>query len=248
MNPIDELFDLPVVPGGLPAAAPDIFPPDKFNAGVLVLAPSEKTFQSMLNARGGAGRAERVRTPDEAEGEGPVKEEEEEDDDDDRSEQMKETTKETQQENKKCYSYDGGDTGFLNAFFPQWFTGPSPFRLPFRYNAQRTLHWFTAQRNPGYWNIIRPIKIVHFSSSPKPWEKASWKVSARSSTRKKKTTKKKRKKEEEEDDDDEEGGEVSTGGREEEGVSEKKGELHMLWWRYYLSSQISSSSGLVLSI
>ena len=23
---------------------------------------------------------------------------------------------------------------------------------------------------PGYWNVCKPIKIIHFSSSPKPWE------------------------------------------------------------------------------
>ena len=67
------------------------------------------------------------------------------------------------------HSYDGGDTGFLNAFFPDWFTSPSENRLPFCYNAQRTLFWMTHERQPGYWNVIGKKKIIHYSSSPKPW-------------------------------------------------------------------------------
>jgi glycogenin glucosyltransferase len=66
-------------------------------------------------------------------------------------------------------SYDGGDTGFLNAFFPTWFEAPSGNRLNFRYNAQRTLFWITHKSQPGYWDAIGTKKIIHFSSSPKPW-------------------------------------------------------------------------------
>ena len=67
-------------------------------------------------------------------------------------------------------SFDGGDTGFLNAFFPQWYGAGPEARLPFGYNAQRTLHWLTHAKQPGYWEAVRPLKVVHFSSSPKPWE------------------------------------------------------------------------------
>lgn len=118
-------------------------------------------------------------------------------------------------------SYDGGDTGFLNAAFPDWYAWPSQHRLPFAYNAQRTLHWFTHAKQPGYWRAVeggrvgeeggwaayaavpgggdtllasrswgdvlsawRPtraepralptpgLKVLHFSSSPKPWDGA----------------------------------------------------------------------------
>eukprot|EP00617_Octactis_speculum_P027948 CAMPEP_0185749290 /NCGR_PEP_ID=MMETSP1174-20130828/8023_1 /TAXON_ID=35687 /ORGANISM="Dictyocha speculum, Strain CCMP1381" /LENGTH=215 /DNA_ID=CAMNT_0028425345 /DNA_START=8 /DNA_END=655 /DNA_ORIENTATION=+ len=103
-------------------AAPDIFPPDKFNAGVLGLVPSDEVFDRML--------AQVSILP----------------------------------------SHDGGDTGFLNAFFPDWWRSPPAARLPFRYNAQRTLHWFTHEKQPGYWNAVQPVKVIHFSSSPKPWE------------------------------------------------------------------------------
>ena len=138
------------------AACPDIFPPDKFNAGntlisslafsyshlsgVLVIKPSLEILQNMKN------------------------------------------------QVDILPSYDGGDTGnrkqvlalrfelisisigFLNSFFPDWFQ--SSGRLPFGYNAQRTLHWMTFEKNPGYWNAINPLKVIHYSSSPKPWEKS----------------------------------------------------------------------------
>ncbi|KAJ8608818.1 hypothetical protein CTAYLR_009358 [Chrysophaeum taylorii] len=120
LEPLEELFELRVDF----AAAPDVFPPDKFNAGVLVLRPSGRTFEAMMKAAPTAP------------------------------------------------SHDGGDTGFLNTFFNDWYTGPHETRLPFRYNAQRTMYWMTHVRQPGYWNSIKPIKILHFSSSPKPWEDA----------------------------------------------------------------------------
>ena len=40
-------------------------------------------------------------------------------------------------------SYDGGDTGFLNGYFPNWFLEGPDSRLPFGYNALRTMHWMT---------------------------------------------------------------------------------------------------------
>ena len=62
------------------AAAPDTFPPDRFNAGVLVLRPSLEVFQDMMA-------------------------------------KMEATN-----------SYDGGDTGFLNAYFNDWYSsGPGLF-------------------------------------------------------------------------------------------------------------------------
>ncbi|TYZ64869.1 hypothetical protein PybrP1_010590 [[Pythium] brassicae (nom. inval.)] len=104
------------------AAAPDVFPPDRFNAGVLVVRPDAALFAQMLA---------RV---------------------------------------QELPSYDGGDTGFLNAFFPRWFEADAASRLPFGYNAQRTMHWLVNAKNPGYWAAIQPLKILHLSSNPKPWE------------------------------------------------------------------------------
>jgi len=130
------------------AAAPDIFPPDRFNAGVMLVRPNLDVYEDMLRA------VEAGALP----------------------------------------SYDGGDTGFLNAFFPKWYSSPlvrtgstsssfstcggktmpqkvSMARLPFIWNAQRTLHWMTHAVAPGYWGAVAThVKILHFSSSPKPWE------------------------------------------------------------------------------
>lgn len=116
LEPVDELFDRPA-----PAFCPDVFPPDRFNAGVIVLRPCQDVFAAMMAQVG------------------------------------------------VLPSHDGGDTGFLNSFFPDWFTWSFEHRLPFRYNALRTMYWFT-HTNPGYWDAVKPVKILHFCSSPKPWD------------------------------------------------------------------------------
>jgi len=67
-------------------------------------------------------------------------------------------------------SYDTGDTGFLNEYFPNWFSMAAGHRLPFGYNALRTMHWLTASRTKGYWNAVKPLKIIHYCSNPKPWD------------------------------------------------------------------------------
>ncbi|CAM9780632.1 unnamed protein product [Discosporangium mesarthrocarpum] len=115
---VDDLFDRSVEF----AAAPDVFPPDKFNAGVLVLVPSVAAFEDM------------------------------------------------RRQSSELPTHDGGDTGFLNSYFSDWYGRSAEARLPFGYNAQRTLYWFTHEREPGYWEAIRPLKIIHFCSSPKPWQ------------------------------------------------------------------------------
>jgi glycogenin glucosyltransferase len=117
---------------GLLAAAPDIFPPDKFNAGVMVLRPSKDVFDDMIS-----------RLP-----------------------------QQSSDDNTKCTSYDGGDTGFLNSYYPDWYSSwPVYSRLSFGYNAQRLMYHYTYQNRPQYWDEgIDSLYIVHFSSSPKPWK------------------------------------------------------------------------------
>jgi len=110
---------------GLIAAAPDIFPPDKFNAGVLLVRPCSLIFDDMM------------------------------------------------QKCKSLISYDGGDTGFLNAYFQDWHISNDEGacrRLPFGYNAQRFLHHCTHEKQPKYWDMAVDLHIIHYSSSPKPWE------------------------------------------------------------------------------
>mmetsp|Transcript_12458 Transcript_12458/g.28842 ORF Transcript_12458/g.28842 Transcript_12458/m.28842 type:complete len:418 (+) Transcript_12458:57-1310(+) len=125
---ISHLFDLGKVyqiSEALIAAAPDILPPDKFNAGVLVIRPSQKVFDSMMEKR------------------------------------------------SLLTTYDGGDTGFLNAYYPEWYTDMPPIsRLSFGHNAQRFLYHCTYEKQPKYWDLaVSPdLYIIHYSSEPKPWD------------------------------------------------------------------------------
>jgi len=151
-------------PPGLIAAAPDLFPPDKFNAGVMVIAPARQTFCDMMD---------RIRT---------------------------------------TVSYDGGDTGFLNAYYPNWYSGQgegegegeggaddsSRRRLAFGYNAQRFMYDCTYAKQPKYWdvgviggggdtnNTVGGAKdglyVIHYSSSSKPWESVNRSTSSSSSS------------------------------------------------------------------
>lgn len=57
--------------------------------------------------------------------------------------------------NAKSYPH----AGFLNAYFPDWYLGPPAARLPFAYNAQRTLYWMTHDKAPGYWEAVQPVKV-----------------------------------------------------------------------------------------
>jgi len=127
LKDVSHLLDLgkATAKDALLGAASDIFPPDKFNAGVLVLRPSKAIFEDMM------------------------------------AQSLLLTT------------YDGGDTGFLNAFFSDWFTNmPQTARLKFGYNAQRFLHHCTYDKQPNYWDlgVCPDLHILHFSSSPKPWD------------------------------------------------------------------------------
>jgi len=125
---VTHLFDLGKLyqeSEALLAAAPDIFPPDRFNAGVMVVRPSRSVFKNMMD------------------------------------------------QSALLSSYDGGDTGFLNAYFSEWHSNMPPFsRLKFGYNAQRFLYHSTYEKQPNYWDLgVAPdLYIVHYSSSPKPWE------------------------------------------------------------------------------
>lgn len=63
-------------------------------------------------------------------------------------------------------SYDGGDQGFLNVRWSDWFNDPSPRRLPFDYNA---LVWM-AYLYPAAWTeMLRRVRIVHYAGATKPF-------------------------------------------------------------------------------
>jgi glycogenin glucosyltransferase len=109
--------------GRLLAACPDIFPPDKFNAGVMLISPSDALFEDLIA------------------------------------------------KTQSLITYDGGDTGYLNAYFNDWHSYPAEGRLGFQYNAQRFMHQCTYEKQPKYWDVaVGEISIIHYSSSPKPWQ------------------------------------------------------------------------------
>lgn len=154
------------------AAAPDIMPPDKFNAGVMVIRPSESVFRNMMDQR------------------------------------------------SLLTTYDGGDTGFLNAYFSEWYTDMPPMaRLSFGYNAQRFMYHCTYEKQPKYWDLaVSPnLHIVHYSSQPKPWEAKPAAVEPQSQA-------------------------SLEGHLEEEDVKklrkvQKSSELEALWWQWYQRSK-----------
>jgi glycogenin glucosyltransferase len=82
-----------------------VYPPDKFNAGVLLIRPNKSIFKDMM------------------------------------------------QKIAALPSHDGGDTGFLNSYYPEWYAGDSQTHLAFGYNAQRIVHWMTFDKQPGYWSV-----------------------------------------------------------------------------------------------
>ena len=128
------------------AAAPDVFPPDKFNSGVMVLRPNTKVLQHMM------GQLSLLTT------------------------------------------YDRSDTGFLNAYYNQWYTEMPTFsRLPIGYNAQQVLHDMTINdddddddddnnnnnktkdsggRRSKFWDVqlAQDVVIIHYSNPIKPWQ------------------------------------------------------------------------------
>lgn len=115
VSPVDDLFDRPSI-----AAAPDFFLPDHFNSGVMVLSPSERVFEQMLEA------LERVPT------------------------------------------YDGGDQGFLNEFFPDWYGLPVEHRLPIGYNLHNFIFQFMQSHASLKAALADRVKIIHYTLQ-KPW-------------------------------------------------------------------------------
>jgi alpha-N-acetylglucosamine transferase len=116
---VDDLFDRPHF-----AAAPDFLIPDRFNSGVMVLAPSRDTFRRMMAALAAAP------------------------------------------------SYDGGDQGFLNSFYPDWYAMPVEHRLPAGYNLFHFIYQFLRSHAHLKEELEREAKIIHYAVQ-KPWKARS---------------------------------------------------------------------------
>ena len=133
---------------GLLAAAPEIFAPEEFNAGVMLLRPSELAFNEMMCNLG-------VIPTFEHDTGNPHRE-------------LPISASKPSDSTKIYSSHEGRERGFLNYFYPGWHSDmPSYSRLPYGYNAQPLMY-----KQPKYCNeTIGDISIIHFSSTPKPWEK-----------------------------------------------------------------------------
>ena len=115
MKNVDDLFERPEIAG-----APDFFLPDRFNSGVMVLEPSQDTFERMVKELG------------------------------------------------KEQSYDGGDQGFLNLFFGNWYAKPVEHRLPIGYNMAHFIYQFMHSHRSAWKDLKGEIKILHYLVQ-KPW-------------------------------------------------------------------------------
>ena len=68
-------------------------------------------------------------------------------------------------------TYDGGDQGFLNSFFGDWYTGPGDRRLPTWYNLPNFIYQFMHGHPTLRAEVEREAKIIHYLVQ-KPWESA----------------------------------------------------------------------------
>jgi lipopolysaccharide biosynthesis glycosyltransferase len=69
-------------------------------------------------------------------------------------------------------TYDGGDQGFLNTFFGDWYTGHGERRLPAWYNLPNFIYQFMRGHASLRDEVEREAKILHYMVQ-KPWQSAS---------------------------------------------------------------------------
>jgi len=65
-------------------------------------------------------------------------------------------------------SYDGGDQGFLNIFYSDWYAMDVPHRLPAGYNLQNFIFQFLRGHPSLKEALLREAKVIHYSVQ-KPW-------------------------------------------------------------------------------
>ncbi|MFO0649729.1 MAG: glycosyltransferase family 8 protein [Polyangiales bacterium] len=66
-------------------------------------------------------------------------------------------------------SYDGGDQGFLNTFYPDWYAMPAEHRLPIGYNMAHFIYQFLRGHPSLRARLERETKLVHYMVQ-KPWK------------------------------------------------------------------------------
>ena len=65
-------------------------------------------------------------------------------------------------------TYDGGDQGFLNSFFGDWWGLPREHRLPVGYNVAHFVYQFVLHHEHLTERVLPELKIVHYILQ-KPW-------------------------------------------------------------------------------
>jgi hypothetical protein len=65
-------------------------------------------------------------------------------------------------------SYDGGDQGFLNEFFHDWYAMPVEHRLPIGYNVHNFIFQFLHSHQSLKAELARRVKVIHYTLQ-KPW-------------------------------------------------------------------------------
>lgn len=65
-------------------------------------------------------------------------------------------------------TYDGGDQGFLNEFFADWWSMDAAHRLPATYNLHHFVFQFLAARPSLRRQFLADVKVLHYTLQ-KPW-------------------------------------------------------------------------------
>jgi hypothetical protein len=66
-------------------------------------------------------------------------------------------------------SYDGGDQGFLNGFFDDWYAGAPDRRLPAWYNLPSFIYQFMRGHASLRDEAVRETRVIHYLVQ-KPWQ------------------------------------------------------------------------------
>jgi hypothetical protein len=69
----------------------------------------------------------------------------------------------------RAATYDGGDQGFLNSYYPDWYAMPVEHRLPIGYNMANFIYQFLRGHEALRATLERETKIVHYLVQ-KPWQ------------------------------------------------------------------------------
>jgi hypothetical protein len=55
-------------------------------------------------------------------------------------------------------SYDGGDTGLLNSYFPNWYSMDAVSRLPMGTMLRESYIGLRSERTDGYWKEVEKME------------------------------------------------------------------------------------------